>query len=165
MIFMKYIQKIFNFGSWLVLFVFILLGIFTLSANTNLFGRYHSYAVLSGSMEPSIRIADIIVIGERSRYSVGDVITFKFENHLVTHRIAQINDKLPDILYITKGDANRSEDEGQVSHKDVLGKVVLVIPKIGHFVSFSQSPIGLLLFIGIPVVGMLIDTFTQKRDV
>lgn len=115
-------------------------------------------------MEPSIRIGDIIIVGQRNQYNSNDVITFRFENHLVTHRITESVKKSNSFFYETKGDANRSEDDGQVNHGDVLGKVVLVIPKIGFFVAFSQSPLGLILLVGTPVLGLLVDTLFKKGD-
>lgn len=158
------IQLVYNIASWIVLIAFIILGLFTLSSNTNLLGNYRSYVVLSGSMEPSIRISDIIIIGQRDRYNQNDVITFKFENHLVTHRIASVIEKSGSYLYLTKGDANRSEDDGQVDQANVLGKVIFVIPKLGQFVAFTQSPLGLVFLIGLPVLGLLFDTFVKKGN-
>lgn len=157
------LQTTFNLASWLVLIIFVIFCLYTLGSNTTLFGRYRSYLVLSGSMEPTIRINDIIVVGQRPQYFPLDVITFTNDNHLITHRVVESLPQSGSHHYLTKGDANRSQDEGQVDQSAVIGKVVLVIPRLGHFVSFAQSPYGLVILIVTPLVGLLLDLIVKWK--
>lgn len=120
-------------------------------------GGYKSYLIQSGSMEPSIMTGDIIIIHQTGQYNKNDVITFKNEEgRIITHRIIEINNKGEDIFFVTKGDANRSEDEGVVFPTNILGKVIYVIPKLGFLVAFSKSLPGLIILIAIPALALII---------
>ena len=95
--------------------------------------------VISGSMEPNIGINDLIIVHNEPEYVVGDVITYKSNNYVVTHRIiAEIDDK-----FITKGDANNTEDSTPVSGASIVGKVKFVIPKVGLIIEYLRTPLGM----------------------
>ena len=95
--------------------------------------------VITGSMEPAIIPGDIIIIQERKDYETGDIITYK-ANSYITHRIME---KVPN-GYITKGDVNDIADS-EIRADQVVGKVISVIPRVGHIVFFLQNPLNLLL--------------------
>lgn len=96
----------------------------------------HTYLnVLSGSMEPEFSAKDLIIgknINENTELKVGDVITFKDQKILTTHRIVGINE---DGTYTTKGDANGTEDLEPVSKEQVVSVYKVHIPKIGILIS------------------------------
>lgn len=97
--------------------------------------------VLSGSMQPSIMIGDLIIVQKAQKYFPKETITFTdLSNRKITHRIAKAEEEPVGQIFLTKGDANRSTDVGKVSSEKVLGKVVLVIPKIGYFINLVQNP-------------------------
>ena len=137
---MKAINMVLNIVTWLFLIGVIIIAVITIGSNTSLLGGYKTYLVQSGSMEPTIMTGDLIVAHKNQRYAERDVITFiGEENRIVTHRIYKITGSGEYTTYLTKGDANRSEDEGTITPDDVLGKVVLVIPKLGYFVVFAKN--------------------------
>lgn len=115
-----------------------------------------SMIVLSGSMSGDapdhIETGDMIFARtvDISTLKVGDIITF-MENGktTITHRIIGINE---DGTFKTKGDANNTEDRLPVEPKNVIGKFMFRIPKLGDVAMFAQTPIGMLLFIGVPVL-------------
>lgn len=114
--------------------------------------------VLSGSMEPTIRIADIIISHRQEQYVKNDVATFYGEEgRIVTHRIASTLQENNQMRYITKGDANRSEDDASILQDAIIGKVIFVVPKLGYFVNFARSIPGLITLIIIPVLALVID--------
>ena len=83
------------------------------------------YSINTGSMEPTIRIGDVVKVKKQREYKVDDIITFKESNSYfdtyITHRIVQIaGDKI-----ITKGDANYINDEA-ISKDQIIGKVVKI---------------------------------------
>lgn len=170
---MSIIRFLFNITTWIVFLTIALMVVITFISNVEIKGGYRSFLVQSGSMEPTIGIGDIIVIQKKSTYRKNDVITFRGEeNHIVTHRIIEekeINTKNKEnrIMFVTKGDANRSEDEGYVMTKDILGQVVFSIPKLGYLVTFSKSIPGLITMIIIPaallVLGELLGTKNAKH--
>lgn len=131
-------------------------------------GSFKLMYVLTGSMSPAIEPGDLIITRAVDTDSLkeGDIITFRAsQNTLVTHRIIEINE---DGSFVTKGDANNVEDlDLQANNQNIVGKYVFRIPKGGYIAKFIQNPIGMILFILIPV-GILasgeIKTFLNELD-
>lgn len=116
--------------------------------------NFRFFLVQSGSMEPVISTGDIILINALSTYQKNDIVTFMESNgRIVTHRII---DKSGD-LFITKGDANRIEDNAKTKPQNILGKLVFTFPKIGYLVDFSKSDKGFLFFIVFPGIVLIIS--------
>jgi len=116
-----------------------------------------AFIVSSGSMEPTISTGSLIVTKsvQPSTLQNGDVITFIppiATREFVTHRIAHITENERVTIIKTKGDANTSVDGWTVAGGGVVGKEVVSIPYLGYVFSFTQSKIGLVLFILIPAV-------------
>ena len=113
--------------------------------------------VISGSMEPNIGINDLIIVHNEPEYSVGDVITYKAENYVVTHRIiAEMDSK-----FITKGDANNTEDSSPVPETSIVGKVKFVIPKVGLMIEYLKTPLGMTC---VALCGFLIIEISFLND-
>ena len=105
---------------------------------------YNYKTVLTGSMEPAIPVGSIVITKEQSSYEIEDIISFQEEGSVITHRIISIDRE----RYITKGDANNVADTEEVQQKQVLGKVILMIPLLGYLVMWLMSPVGIIcLFI------------------
>ena len=101
---------------------------------------FSSAVVLTGSMSGTIEPDDLIITHKQSDYMVGDVVMYQTGGTPVTHRIVSESDK----GYRTKGDANNTDDGTDIPKEDVVGKVVLVIPKIGAAIRLARTPIGML---------------------
>lgn len=159
----KSISKIFSLFTWVSFSILLLLALYTLTSNISVLNGYHSYLVLSGSMEPSILIGDIVVVHKQPTYNIHDIVTFNSPEagRIVTHRIVQIESSLDQPPFITKGDANRDDDEAQISSSDIIGKVVFTIPKIGLLISFSRSIPGFILLIIVPALGIMFDEIVK----
>lgn len=99
-----------------------------------LFNKTRLLAVASGSMEPAVPVGSLILVMARDDYLSGDIISFNeaVGEEITTHRISWIQEINGKIRYVTKGDRNEEEDERPVYLNKVIGKVVLVIPKIGQ---------------------------------
>jgi len=109
------------------------------------------YVVRSGSMAPTIKAGDLIFSKKQDTYSVGDIITYipRIESknvESITHRIIDIKDS----NFITKGDANPSEDSESVTVKQVKGRYVFRAPFFGYIVSFAKTTPGVIFLIIIP---------------
>lgn len=100
------------------------------SSMPNLFG-YAGGTIVSGSMEPNIKIGDYVIVSVNGGYDVGDVVMFKRGNSYIAHRVIEVFDD----GVITKGDANDTEDK-KISKDDVVGPVVKVIKGLGTFLTF-----------------------------
>ena len=74
--------------------------------------------VETGSMEDGIHVGDYILIYRKDNYKIGDIVTFTRDGYYVTHRIIKKNNN----KFVTKGDANNTEDDA-ISSKDIVGKV------------------------------------------
>lgn len=113
---------------------------------------YSSAVVLTGSMSGTVNPDDLIITHKQSEYKVGDIVMYQTGGTPVTHRIIYENEK----GYRTKGDANNTDDGTDIPKEDVVGKVVLVIPKIGAAVRLARTPIGMLsLFAAIILIAEL----------
>lgn len=112
------------------------------------FFGFSSSVVLTGSMSPALEPNDIIVSRKQSSYAVGDIITFDAGGSSVTHRIVSVGED----GMRTKGDANNTEDAQPIKQSRVIGKVILVIPRLGAAVGFLKTPLGILCFLGAAVL-------------
>ena len=72
------------------------------------------------------------------------------------------------LCYITRGDANNTADREPVARENVVGRVVLVIPRVGAVIGFLRTPLGmcLLLFIGLAMIELpvLLRERGEKSD-
>ena len=98
---------------------------------------------------------------EKQQLEVGQVVTFRQQNddgtyYFVTHRITELGEENGAIAYVvTRGDRN-TIDDGATAITDVLGVCVASVPGLGSAVLFLQTPWGLLLCIGVPVVAYIV---------
>ena len=123
-------------------------------------GNYKLMTVLSGSMEPSIKIGSIVMVKPMSVYNINDVITFGPYSKIkspITHRIVDIKVNNGNELYITKGDANDTPDMREITKRDIVGKVFFSVPFIGYAVDFARKPYGFALLIIIPALIIIYD--------
>lgn len=119
-------------------------------------GGYSVMKVLTGSMEPSIHVDDVILIKQTdvSELEVGDVITFYSDDPQIkdmpnSHRIIRIND---DGTFTVKGDANPVEDTYKVRPDRVIGKYVRKIWLFRFIGSFASSRKLLMILFILPTV-------------
>lgn len=103
--------------------------------------------VLSGSMEPTLSVNDLVIVREQSEYKVNDIVVYQGENILVIHEIVSINgDEV-----VTKGEANDAKDE-PISISDIKGKAVFHIPFVGALIRFLKTPVGFILIIAAAII-------------
>ena len=101
---------------------------------------YRMYAVRTGSMAPTYPTGALIIDAPaRSRTPVvGDVITFRTIDGLVTHRV---HSREPQGLR-TKGDANPAADTWLIAPHRVEGLVTWGLGGGGYALVFLQQPTG-----------------------
>lgn len=147
---MKIIKKIVKICKYLVislLAVILALNIINivqsivLGQEMPLIFGYGRAIVITGSMEPAILPGDMVIIHEQDGYEVGDIVVYK-ANSYITHRIVEETEN----GYITQGDANNAPDK-EILESQIIGRVVLVIPKVGYITEFVKSPFGMLILI------------------
>jgi len=159
------IKFVFELISWLFIGAIALLVVFTIGSNTNILGGYKSFMVLSGSMEPTINIGDIVIAHRQINYFKNDTITFYGpENRVVTHRITAIEETNGNTTILTKGDANRSIDSDTIVPNKIIGKVIFIVPKLGFVVSFSRTIPGLILLIIVPAIALIANELLKLKN-
>ena len=126
----------------------------------SLFG-YSMLIIASPSMTGAIEAGDAIIIKKSDSYAVGDMITYfpADESFSVTHRIVRMEgDK-----FYTKGDANQSEDPDPVLIEQIAGKVAVKLDKVGYFIEWLKSPVGIIFAATFIVLLILIIVIEDKR--
>ena len=126
------------------------------------------YVVLSGSMEPTYSVGDLIYVKtvDPDSVKVGDPITFVLNEDLVvaTHRVVAVDGE--NRQFTTKGDANSTEDAAPVHFNNLIGVPVFAIPLLGYVSAYIQSPPGMYVAIAVGVILLaavfLPDLFTKK---
>lgn len=112
------------------------------------------------------RGGDLIFVGPASPEELkeGDVIAFMEGRIVVTHRIIGIqSDEDGSLLFRTQGDANDSPDTKLVKQENIVGIYRIRIPKVGDFALFLHTPLGMLIFIVIPVEGFIIYDIIRRQ--
>lgn len=138
---------------FIVIMVLLLLGIGCIKSNMpnqkiKLFG-FSIWIVDSGSMSPTLKIGEAIIIHKQSEYEKGDIITYQVDDlYYVTHRIIEKTNE----GYVTKGDFNNIEDKNRVLPKIIEGKVVFHSTILGYIIQYSWIFIILLFLMIILII-------------
>lgn len=144
---------------------------------------YPALAVASGSMctlssycdgwshpfEPTLHVGDIIIVQwidpeqiKAATYPEGDIIVFRRPqagDEMIVHRAVEKKVIDGKIFFETKGDGNPSPDPSLIPEDYVVGKVILRIPWIGHFVLFMHSSFLGIIIIFFLVILLIIEFF------
>lgn len=124
------------------------------------FFGYHIYTVISGSMEPAIPTGSLVYIAEAAPEDMKekDIIAFygaRDSASIITHRVVE-NNKLMG-QFITKGDANMTEDMNPIPYENFIGKVVLSIPSVGMIAQMFTSFQGKIMAGAVIVAAVLLQ--------
>ena len=122
---------------------------------------------MSGSAKDHIEVGDLIftVKPDVDKLKAGDIISYMDGQIAVTHRIVAVETGADGKRsFLTKGDANNTEDP-LVSEDVVFGLYKGRIPKLGDFAMFLQKPLGMVIFIGVPVCAFVVwDILRRRRE-
>ena len=123
------------------------------------------YTIISGSMEPSVHVYDVVVaVNEKdlSKIKVGDIITFISTWDVnygltVTHRVVGVSkNSYGEYQFTTKGDNNQDPDGAVVTQQNFVGKVVARLPYLGRLQFFLATKMGWFMVVFIPALGVII---------
>ncbi|MFC1920495.1 signal peptidase I [Chloroflexota bacterium] len=122
---------------------------------------WHVNAVVSGSMEPALKVGSLVVNCpvEAEQVEVGDVITFRTVSAgetMITHRVISIGKNSP-LYFRTQGDASSTPDPFTVPASNLVGKICLHIPYGGYFTEFLKSSAGFIFSIVLPGIILFIS--------
>lgn len=123
------------------------------------FFGYTVFEVSTGSMAKTLNVYDIIAVKITKEVEVGDIITFKQNDELITHRIMEINGN----ELITKGDANNTEDKA-ITKDAIIGKVISVYPRLGVWAKvFTEPSVLMSVFITLILIGFAISKEEKEK--
>ena len=142
----KIIVNVFT-GLLLLLLALVLYGKAVLTFGKSIFPNYFGYTffeVASGSMEPTLKIDDVIIVKiTQEDLKKDDIIAYNAENTVITHRILFVDGNIISV----KGDNNNTVDK-PITKSQVIGKVVKILPELGIWKKVLAEPkILLAIFI------------------
>ena len=128
--------------------------------------NYKLYYVDSGSMSPTIDIGSLIIVEKKETAVIDlqDIVTFRTESGtVVTHRL--VGESSISSEYITRGDANDSDDPSALKKESIIGKVVFTIPYIGYFFSMLKTTpiVGISILLIITILIIISVVYDSKK--
>ncbi|CAB4910595.1 MAG: hypothetical protein F2923_07080 [Actinobacteria bacterium] len=129
-------------------------------------GRFAGFAtvtVLSESMVPVANVNDLMVTRPfDGSVTLNDIYVFDSpaDGHQTAHRI--IAPGSDSNHWVTKGDANKTQDMQQIATAAVTSHVVAVIPRFLNFLPFLDSLPGRLLTLTVPFLLMLAPLLKRR---
>ena len=127
------------------------------------------FAVVSGSMEPEIPTGSLVYVKSANPEEVqpDEIIAFyaaRDTSTVVTHRV--IENHVDEQEFITKGDANKTNDMNPTRYSHFIGRIQYHIPKVGFAAQMMTSVPGKIAFgsmIGLAIVLHLMADSIDKR--
>ena len=147
----KWVEKVINIVLNVFIFLFGILLLISIYNNIQTKLMKKSYAdffgfsmfeVQTGSMADEINPGDWIIVKNTDKLKLNDIITYKFGEEYITHRIIEVYNG----IYVTKGDANNSKDE-PITEEQIVGKVIKILPHFGIYKKTILNPLVLLSLI------------------
>ena len=184
LIFFKYISTIISWTIFVLLSIIGVLLIYYFAASRLYVTKgdkyepiFSIYTIVSGSMEPTINVYDVIInlkVNNEDDIKVNDVITFISTSDIsngktVTHRVIGIKEMDDGSkCFVTRGDNNTTEDPSCATYQNIIGRVSAVIPGLGRIQFFLGSKFGWLLIVVLPalyiIIKDLIKLFKMSRS-
>ena len=103
-----------------------------------LISGYFKYSIIgigSESMTGKINKGDAVIVMKvksEKDFKKGDIITYEYNGKTIVHRLVEIKEENGKKKYITKGDANITEDNVDLYIDDIKGVVKLRFPYIAY---------------------------------
>lgn len=126
----------------------IVFSIINKNETPNFFG-IKTFVIVSGSMQPDLMIGDIVIVKkcEENDINIGDIISYRAGQSVITHRVIEFSENDGQTGYITKGDNNNVKDNVVVKFEDIEGKYIGKISKLGNVVLFLKNKIVIISII------------------
>lgn len=171
---MKKFWKIFCWILLIILFIFTFVNGILLYKNlvygdeTPDFLGYISIIMESNNMEPKLKRWDLIIdqeINTEENVNIGDIISYKYGDKIITNRVAKISIKDNQKQYLMQDDYNE-KDTAIITFSNMRGKYLTTIPYIGSIVKYLRTPTGFVisLFI-ITVPFIIVDIISRNKKI
>ncbi len=155
----------------LILVVLIVICIKTNNKTMEIAGfmGYKPVICISNSMQQEFEVGDIIISKEVSENSIkmGDIITYRENGAIITHRVCDIVKENNQIKYITKGDSNNTIDDNLVDYNQIEGMYCYKIPKLGSLILTLKKPQVLVLIALLPIciIAIIYKTIINRKEI
>ncbi len=128
---------------------------------------YEIYSVISGSMEPALPVGSLVYIGREEPKNIekDEVIAFygaKDSNAIITHRVVENRVVMGE--FITKGDANKTNDMNAVPYGNFIGKVEFSLPVLGYVAQLITSIEGKIVAGGVILVALVLQIIASAIE-
>lgn len=170
----KFFKIVFNIVKYLYLFVLVIYLVFIcihrLSIDTSIFG-YRLFTMDNNEMAPKYKYNDIVVVKEYNpdELKVGNDISYLGDccgqgGMIINHRIIKIDKESNKI--ITKG-INSSLEDPEIKYKQVIGKVIGILPGINFLHHILKNQIGFFIVVFLPlmitIIVLIIETIKDIK--
>ncbi len=100
------------------------------------FIKYQMFVIGSNSMNTYIYRGDVIIARRTNNKEIknikkGEILVFRYNNKIISHRVYKIIKRNNKLYFKTKGDNNDQVDDNIVKEKDIIGTVSFRIKYIG----------------------------------
>ncbi len=126
--------------------------------------------ILTDSMYPEFESGDLIICNTADPEDIktGDVICFYDPEGngtaTVTHRVQEVvTDDEGNLAWITKGDANNTEDLPTVPAKNLIGVYKTRLKGLGNVAMFMQTTQGLIICVICPIILLVAYDVIRRR--
>lgn len=125
---------------------------------------YKPLVVISGSMEPTLKVGSLLYYHEKdiNEFKENEILVYRAKKHTISHRIVE---KL-DYGFITKGDANATNDSIIVNNNQILGQgTEWCIPYLGLYGDFIYTHKYILFItVSLLIVDLGYDIYRKKKQ-
>jgi signal peptidase len=131
---------------------------------------------ISNSMYPTLKVGDLLIVQGglngvdiRADPKNGDIIVFRHPyspSEFVVHRAIEKYERGGLWYFRTKGDNISYPDSWIISEKDLIGKVIFVIPYLGYIKIYLGNEIGLSIIIVLLITFIIFENldFLKRRN-
>lgn len=140
----KFNNKLISLIVYIILIVLtssLILGI--INGDNKTFFGYTFRIVVTGSMEPVIKVNSISVIKacDIKDLEVGDIVCFNYSQDIVHRVIEKTTNEVGELIIHTQGDANDMPDSIEINSDMVVGKVVKTFNSVAPIIDrYSITP-------------------------
>jgi len=157
-----------NILSFFVIIVLIYIAALLLFEQTPNITGIKPYTVVTNSMEPTIKVGDLVLINTRNgNHQEGDIIAFHQDItgdgnlDVVIHYIANRDGEA-----IQTMSENNQIDPWVINDDAVIGTYMMHIPNLGNILRFARSPIGIaVIVIDIILIYVIFKILWPKKSV
>lgn len=131
---------------------------------------YNIYTVISGSMEPAIPTGSLVYVKTVPAEEIKEKEIIAFYGAMdgeaiITHRVVANSEIMGE--FITKGDANKTNDMNPIPYANYIGKVELSVPVLGAVAQTFTSTAGKAAaasLVGVAVLLEVLATVLGRKE-